>query len=351
MRRLQLSDRTLTDDDVFVIAEIGSNHMGDPDLCCEMIKKVAECGADAVKLQKRDNRAMFTKTAYGAPYENEWSYGATYGEHREALDNFTPREWELFKALAEKYGLIFFATPFEEYSADFLHGLGVNLWKIASCDVKNVPLVHYVAKFGQPMIISTGGASWADIMRLASIIEPVNPNFALLHCISLYPNKDEDLNLLAITYLRQRYPEKLIGFSSHHPGVLPCMLARAMGASIFEVHFTMNRSLKGTDHGFSLEPKGLRQLCEDIKRVTPMLGKAIREIREAEKSGFVLKMGKSLYPARALEKGKIVNMDDVVVKSPADPDGLQPYDLSAIIGRELTQDCATGVAFRKEWFK
>lgn len=190
MRELEIGNKTISDSDCFVIAEIGSNHMGDPDLCERMIVEAAKCGVDAVKMQKRNNQKMFTKTALAKPYNNELSYGATYGEHREHLDWFGKKEFERFKATAEKHGVIFFATPFEEDSAKFLHDLGVDLWKIASCDVTNIPLVKKIAGYNQPMIISTGGVSLDDIFALFDAISPINDNFALLHCISTYPNTD-----------------------------------------------------------------------------------------------------------------------------------------------------------------
>lgn len=350
MRKLDLGNRVLTEKDVFVIAEIGSNHMGDADLCEKLIIAAARCGADAVKLQKRDNKVMFTKTALARPYDNELSYGATYGEHREHLDWFGLKEFERFKAAAEKAGVVFFATPFEEESALFLHRLGVTLWKIASCDVTNLPLVQFVASFQQPMILSTGGAAMWDILRLTDTIDSVNRNYALLHCISTYPNTDESLNLGVIGRLREMFPENLAGFSSHHPGLLPCIIARGLGASIFEVHFTLNRGWRGTDHGFSMEPKALGTLCEDLRRVKTMIGDGNKVVTEEERSGFVSKMGKGIYLNRPMKAGEVIRDVNIVIKAPA-AGGCKPFEVDDVVGRELLADCATGVNLRKEWLK
>ena len=343
MRKLVLSDRVLTQKDCFVIAEIGSNHGGDPDLCEQMIIAAARCGVDAVKMQKRDNRRMFQRCALDAPYENEFSYGKTYGEHRDRLDWFGWKEFERFKATAKKHGIIFFATPFEEASADFLHALGVNLWKIASCDVTNLPLVEKVARYGDPVIISTGGASMEDIDRLVRRIGPITSNYALLHCVSTYPNTDSNINLGVITTLRETYPLQLIGFSSHHPGLLPLTIARTLGAAIFEVHFTMNRGSRGTDHGFSIEPKGLAQAVEDIKRVRTMIGTGKKEPLEAERKGFIRKMGKAVYAARPIPSGKILEAEDMEAKSPAD--GLPPWRMPGLIGRKVRFEKQAGQVF------
>jgi N-acetylneuraminate synthase/sialic acid synthase len=319
--------------------------MGDPDLCEKMIIAAARAGADAVKMQKRDNEAMFTKTALNRPYENEFSYGKTYGEHRAHLDWFGMKEFLRFKAVADKHGILFFATPFEEKSARFLRSLDVPLWKIASCDATNLVLVEKVARYLQPMVISTGGSSLADIDALVAVIDKINPNFALLHCISTYPNTDESLNLLSIGTLRDRYPDKLIGFSSHHPGIEPLVVARTMGASIFEVHFTLNRGFRGTDHGFSMEPRGLETICQDLPRVRVMLGSGEKRALPEEQRGFVAKMGKGIYLNRPLSKGEVITHNDICIKSPAG--GLRPHESGEVVGHSLIADCSTGVALER----
>ena len=344
---LTINDRILRGHKPFVIAELGCNHMGNPDICEEMIIRAALCGVDAVKLQKRNNERMFLKAALDKPYCNELSYGATYGEHRKHLDWFGEREFRRFQGVADKHGVLLFATPFEEESADFLARLNMPLYKIASCDVTNPGLARHIARFGKPMIISTGGATLQDIRRLTDAIDPINDNYALLHCISTYPNEDWELNLRVIMRLQEMYPDKLIGFSSHHPGVMPLLVARALGASIFEVHFTLNRGWKGTDHGFSMEPRGLETLCQDLKRVRVMIGNGEKEIMPKEKSGFISKMGKGVYAARPMQAGHVIRPEDIAIKSPYSG-GLHPYEAEEIIGHELICDCATGVNLTRE---
>lgn len=349
MRQLTIGDRTLTDKDVFIIAEIGSNHQGDAALCERMIRKAAECGVDAVKLQKRDNKAMFTKEALARPYENENSFGKTYGEHRQNLDWFGKEEFIRFKNLAEELEIILFATPFEDASADFLHEIGMPLWKIASCDVTNLPLIEKIAQYGQPMIISTGGASESEICELVDAISPINDNFALLHCVSTYPNMDEDLNLRVIELLKSIFPDNLIGFSSHHPSIIPLYTARAIGASIFEVHFTLNRAAKGTDHSFSLEPQGLRKICHDLKRINPMLGHMEKRVLPEEKEGFIKKMGKSVYVKWPIKANTVIRKADLCVKSPAG--GIKPAELDNVAGKVAINDLSTGVPVKEGDFK
>ena len=350
MRELRIGDHVVNDQsDPFIVAEIGSNHMGDFKVCLEMIRTAARCGVQAVKMQKRNNREMFTKTGYNRPYDNELSYGKTYGEHRDKLDNFTPLQWKKFRQVATECGVLFFATPFEQDSLTFLDRLDVPLYKVASCDVTNIPLIRSIAEKGKPIIISTGGSTLHDISRVYHEINHLNSNIAFLHCVSTYPNRDEDLNLDVISSLRINFPNNVIGFSSHHPGIMPNFLACQLGASIFEVHFTMNRANRGTDHGYSLEPHALEKLCEDLPRVKRMVGLAKKKVLEEERTGFVLKMGKSCYPAHSIKAGTGISDRDIIIKSPGG--GLPPYQRDNLIGRVAARDLTTGIPFSEEDFE
>ncbi|MEJ5357651.1 MAG: N-acetylneuraminate synthase family protein, partial [Desulfobacterales bacterium] len=159
MRQLTIEGLTINDENpCFVIAEIGHNHQGRLKTCMEMFQVAKECGADAVKLQKRDNRALFTRAAYERPYDNENSFGATYGEHREALE-FGESEYRELKAWAQEIGVTMFATAFDFPSVDFLAKLEMPAFKVASGDLKNIPLLKYIARVGKPIILSTGGGT------------------------------------------------------------------------------------------------------------------------------------------------------------------------------------------------
>jgi N-acetylneuraminate synthase/sialic acid synthase len=239
--------------------------------------------------------------------------------------------------LSGKHNILFFATPFEEKSADFLYKLEIPIYKIASCDVTNIPLIKHVASFGKPILVSTGGATIEDIDRVYDTIQKYHSNFAFLHCVATYPNRDEELNLLQIESLKWRYLDIVIGFSSHHSGVDPVKEAYHLGARIFEVHFTLNRGFRGTDHGFSLEPHGLAKLCEDLKRIKTRLGRRERTVLEAESTGFIRKMGKAVHVNRPIHAGKVIEPEDIVIKSPAD--GLPPYE--DVIGKISIHDLST----------
>jgi len=175
-----------------------------------MFRVAKECGADAVKLQKRDNQKLYTKEGYEKPYENENSYGATYGEHREALE-FGWYEYSELKDYAKEIGITFFATAFDFPSADFLAKLDLPAFKIASGDLKNIPLLMHIAKFQKPMVMSTGGGTMEDVNRAYDAIMPINQQLALLQCTAGYPADFEELNLRVITSSGNGFRTRLSG--------------------------------------------------------------------------------------------------------------------------------------------
>ncbi len=224
-----------------------------------------------MKLQKRDNRSLYTREGFNKPYENENSYGATYGEHRESLE-FGKAEYEDLIAHAKEIGVTFFSTAFDIPSADFLAELDMPLYKIASADIINTPLLKHVAKAGKPMILSTGGATLEDVKRGYSTVAEINPQVALLQCTAGYPAAWEELDLRVISSYRDLFPDSVVGLSSHDNGIAMAVAAYVLGGRIVEKHFTLNRALKGTDHRFALEPQGLRKLVRDLKRTRVALG-------------------------------------------------------------------------------
>jgi N-acetylneuraminate synthase/sialic acid synthase len=244
----------------YVIAEIGHNHQGSLDKARELFREAKLAGAHAVKLQKRDNRGLYTRAAYNKPYDNENSFGSTYGEHREFLE-FGLQEYRELQAYAAELGVDFFSTAFDLASADFLHALNVPAYKIASGDLKSVPLLRHVASFGKPIVVSTGGALLDDVQRAYDTIMPINQQLAILQCTAGYPAAFEELDLRVISTFRERFPGAVIGFSSHDNGIAMPLAAYILGARIVEKHFTLNRASKGTDHAFSLEPLVCARWC------------------------------------------------------------------------------------------
>ena len=334
-RQLIIGDRVISDDSsAYVIAEIGHNHQGSLKTAKELFQAAAECGVDAGKLQKRDNRSLYTREMYDKPYDNENSFGATYGEHREALE-FGKSEYEELQAESARLGIGFFSTAFDLTSADFLAELNTPAYKIASGDLKNIPLLRHVAKIGKPMIVSTGGGTLEDVQRAYDTVMPINPRLCLMQCTCGYPAEFAELDLRVISTYREQFPDVVIGFSGHDNGIAMPLAAYMLGARIIEKHFTLNRAMKGTDHRFSLEPVGMKKMIRDLQRVRIALGDGRKKVYASE-ANPVLKMGKKLVAARDLAAGHVLTAGDIAIKSPGD--GLPPYYLDQIIGQTLSRD-------------
>jgi len=335
VRELVLDGRRISDDgECFVIAEIGHNHQGSVEKAKELFRAAKDCGVDAVKLQKRDNRTLFTREFFDSPYDNENSFGATYGLHREALE-LGPDAWRELSRYAHELGLTLIAAAFDPPSADFLAELDLQAFKVASADIVNLSLLRQVAALGKPIVLSTGGATLEDVDRAVETILPLNPQLCILQCTSAYPVDVGELNLRVITTLRERYPELVIGLSDHQDGISMALVAFMLGARVIEKHFTLSHSLKGTDHAFSLMPEGMRKLVRDLRRVPVALGDGVK-CRYPSEEAPLRKMGKKLVAARDLPAGHVLAVEDVAIKSPADG-GLPPYELDVLLGRRLVR--------------
>ena len=318
----------------FVIAEIGHNHQGDVGKAVDLIRTASACGASAAKFQKRSNRDLFTKSGYDAPYSSENAFAPTYGQHREALE-FGREEYLQCRDAADQAGILFFATAFDKPSVDFLVDLDVPLLKVASGDLKSLPLLEHIAQTGKPTIISTGGGTLEDVRVAQEIFQRRGTELAILQCTAGYPPAYEELNLRVIQTLQREFPQTVIGYSGHDNGIAMPLVAYMLGARIIEKHFTLDRSLKGTDHSFSLEPTGMKKMIRDIMRARLALGDGIKTVYDSEKAP-VEKMSKSIVAARKLPTGTRLNEDDLAYKSPGV--GMKPNLTSEIVGKVLLRE-------------
>ncbi|MEN3308456.1 MAG: sialic acid synthase [Micromonosporaceae bacterium] len=331
-REVMFGGRRIGDDtEAYVIAEIGHNHEGDLRRAQQLLRAAAAAGAHGAKLQKRDNRSLFTYRMYQEPYVGRNSYGPTYGKHREALE-FGWSEYAELAALAREIGIDFFASAFDMSSVDFLAKLDLPAIKIASADLTNTPLLEYAAGLGKPLIVSTGGAHLDDVRRACEVVLRVNPQLAVLQCTSVYPTPPELANLSVISTLRAEFPDVVVGYSGHDRGPELSWLAYALGARVVEKHFTLDQTRPGSDHHFSLSPEGLTVLVDGLRRAHLALGDPGKRPL-AEEAPAMRKMGKKLVAARHLPAGHVLKAADVAIKSPGD--GLKPYRLPEVLGRRL----------------
>ena len=337
-RELTIDGRRIADDaPCYVIGEIGHNHGGNVDRACNIIEAMAAAGVSAVKFQRRTNRAIYTRDLLQRPYEHEHSYGSTYGAHREALELSLAETADLF-AYAREAGLTSFATAFDEQAADELVSIGTVALKIASGDLTNTPFLRHVAQLKVPLILSTGGGTLDDITRAVDTITAYTHQLAILHCTAAYPVHDHaELNLRVIPALRTRFPDYVIGWSGHDTGIAMPVLAYSLGARIIEKHVTLNRTWKGTDQAFSLEPGGVRRMVRDLERARVALGDGIKRVYLSEVKPLE-KMRKALVAAKPLRAGQVIQRGDLLRKSPNV--GIPAYQLDAVVGFTLARDLA-----------
>lgn len=295
MRAIVIDERRIADDEpAWVVAEIGGNHGGSIDTAKQMIHAAADSGAHAVKFQIRDNATLYSRALLDQVYDNENSYGPTYGAHREALE-LTVEDLEKLSALARWRQMTCFATAFDEASADKLVALGMPAFKLASGALTDLDLLRYVAQFKKPIILSTGGGTYRDVDTAVELLTGTRAPFALLHCTASYPCAFEELNLRCIPVMLERYPQTVIGWSGHDNGIAMSVAAYTLGARIIERHVTLNRASKGTDHSFSLEPAGFKKLCRDLERARVALGTGVKQYYDSERKP-IAKMRRRLTP-------------------------------------------------------
>lgn len=267
--------------ETYIIAEIGQNHQGEMEMAKRLIQVAAEAGVNAIKSQKRHTRTLLTDEEYDRPYASPNAFGETYGEHRDALELSVEQHVEL-KAHAESLGVAYFVSPWDPVSAAQMAEVGMPMFKVASASITDEDTVREMVKANVPVIMSTGMSDEVEIDRCAEWLRGGAGTKVMLHCTSTYPSEFNQLNLRYMGVLAEKYPDFIIGFSGHHRGIAIDVGAVAMGAKVIERHFTLDRSLRGSDHAASLEVPGLQKLVRDIRAFEVSLGDGVKQVYEGE---------------------------------------------------------------------
>jgi len=320
----------------FIIAELSANHNNDFDLAVKTIKAMAESGADAVKIQTytADSLALDVDNEYFGPKkEGHWKGIRPYDLYLEAS---TPYEWQpKLKKIAEGLGLVFFSSPFDKEGIDFLEKIDNPIYKIASFEINDIPLIKYAASKNKPMLISTGVGDEDDIkLALKACYESGNKDITLLKCTSQYPAELKDANLLTIPDIKNRFGVK-VGVSDHTLGHTVPVVAVSLGAQVVEKHFILDRKLGGADSAFSMEPEEFKTMVDEVRKVEAALGEISYTVSEKDK----LKR-RSLFATRDIKKGEILSEQNI--KSLRPGHGLAPQYYEQIIGKNATSDLKKG---------
>jgi N,N'-diacetyllegionaminate synthase len=329
---------------VFVIAEAGVNHNGDAARALAMVDVAAECGADAIKFQSFSAEKLAGKTADKADYQKrETGEGGQFAMLK-ALEMSEDLHGALFDRCAAK-GIEFMSTPFDEEAADFLLALGMKRIKVPSGEIVNHPFLKHLAAKHVPLIVSTGMADLAEVEDAVSVIQTIwksnnyNDLLTILHCTSNYPAAPADVNLRAMATIATATGMP-VGYSDHTLGLAVSTAAVAMGATVIEKHFTLDRTLPGPDHRASLMPDELAALVRQIRIVEAALGSAVKAPTAAELPVRAVAR-RSVTSVRDLAAGQVIGADDVALLRPGT--GIEPKHLETIIGRTLARDVAAGM--------
>src|SRR3990167_7223563 len=307
---------TISDDTApLLIAELGHNHGGDPSKAIAMIRSAKAVGASAVKFQTRNPKRVYQQTSERGAYlfesDNPQWMDRVYGIHREALEP-TWDDWVMLKETAAYNGITMSSTPFDMDSLDLLERLGVPAYKVASGDATNIPLIREIARTGKPAIISTGGCTQEEVDRLYDSFGAINgdpKDLAILKCSCVYPATDEAMNLRVLETYRARYPTTVIGLSTHHPSTAPSLAAFVLGARIFEHHYTNDRTWKGTDNKFSLNPDAMSEFVTALHATRLAMGSGVKVCAPVEAMPTKERRKKLVWARQIMEFGEITADD------------------------------------------
>ena len=339
MIEIKIGDRLIgLNNTPFIIAEMSGNHNQSIDRAKDIIKAAAESGAHAIKLQTYTPDTMTISGAFTINDVNSlWDGRELYDLYKEA---YTPWEWhaELFE-YAKSLNLIAFSTPFDETAVDFLEGLGVFLYKVASFENTDWPLLRKVAKTGKPVIMSIGAATVAQIGDAVEVLQSSGcKELILLKCTSTYPSSPNNTNLATIPHLRQMF-DCLVGLSDHTMGIGVSVASVALGACVIEKHFTLNREDGGVDSTFSMEPDEMKMLVNEANKAFQALGSIQYGVQESEKKSLIFK--RSVYVVKDIKKGDKFTSENIRVIRPGD--GLPPKYYEIILGKRAGKNYNAGI--------
>ena len=331
----------------FIIAEAGVNHNGNVDTAFKLVDAALEAGADAVKFQTFKAEKVISPVAAKGEYQEE-----TTGQNGSQLEmvrklQLSYDEFQKISDYCKSKGILFLATPFDYESADFLRDLGCPLFKIASPDLIYFDFLAHIAKYGRPLLISTGMGNMGDIEKALETVEDNgNPATAFLHCLSNYPADPANVNLRAMETIQRAF-DVVVGYSDHTLGVEISLAAVARGASIIEKHFTLDNDMEGPDHRASLEPKDFRVMVDSIRNIESALGVARKRPIPSEKNTADIAR-RSLVAARDIPANTALTAEMIDVLRPGW--GLSPDSSRFVLGRKTLNEIKAGEVFKLEMF-
>ena len=340
MKEIKIGDKTIGGNaPVFIIAELSANHGNNYNIAKKTILAAKKAGADAIKLQTYtadtltiDSNNRFFQINNGTLWDGKTLYELYDEAH-------TPWSWQpKLKKFAEKNGLIFFSTPYDRTAVDFLMDIGVELFKVASFEIMDIPLIEYIASKGKPIFFSTGISTLEDIkLAVASCKKQKNEDIALLKCTSSYPASLDDINLKTLVDMAERF-NAVIGLSDHTLGISVPIASVALGAKIIEKHFILDMTVESPDAFFSLEPDQFEEMVKSVREVEKALGNISYEIPKKVKKS--IKFSRSLFIVKDVESGERLTEENIRSIRPGY--GLHPKYLKEVINKKAAKKISKG---------
>ena len=330
----------------YVIAEAGLNHNGSVEIAKALIDVAKIAGADAVKFQKRTVDILAVKETLDAKDNRFPEFGNTYREIREHHE-FNIDQYRELKSYATGKSIDFIVTAFDPIAVDFLEDLGVDSYKLASHSVTNVQLLNYLSAIRKPTILSTGMANLDELDTAVEIFRKNDAPLILLHCVSSYPTPLNECNLSMMDVLRKRY-DLPVGYSGHELGYLPSLAAVTMGAQVIERHFTLDKSMTGFDHKMSLEPDELISMVRNIRDLSVIKGKGLKEVSETE---WITrkKYHVSMASACKIKRGTLLTESMVSYRNPGT--GIPAKLAATILGKTAVKEIPADVLLTSDMFE
>lgn len=321
-----------------IIAEAGVNHNGSIELAKQLVDKAVETGVDYIKFQTFKTEKLVAKSAQMASYQKK-NIGTDDNSQFAMLKKLelSPSQHEELMTYCKEKGIKFFSTAFDLDSIDYLHSLNLGLWKIPSGEITNYPYIKKIAQYGEPVIVSTGMCEMRDIENaVATLLKwgTKKEDIIILHCNTEYPTPYQDVNLKAMDAIRERFGVE-VGYSDHTKGIEVPIAAVALGATVIEKHFTLDRNMEGPDHKASLEPDELKAMVSAIRNIEQAIGDGIKKVTDSEK-GNIAVARKSIVAARDIKSGELFTEENLTVKRPGT--GISPMRWEEVIGQVAKRD-------------
>lgn len=322
-----------------IIAEAGVNHNGSIEMAKQLVEKAVEAGVDYIKFQTFKASKLVTKSAKQAEYQQR-NIGSQENSQYQMLKKLelSPEEHQILIDYCHELGIKFFSTAFDFDSIEYLHSLGLGLWKIPSGEVTNYPFLKRIAAYNEKTILSTGMCDMQDVRNAVEALYKnglSKENLILLHCNTEYPTPFEDVNLKAMDALREEFGVE-VGYSDHTKGIEVPIAAVALGATVIEKHFTLDRTLPGPDHKASLEPDELKAMVSAIRYIEKAVGgDGTKHVSESERKNIAIAR-KSIVAACNIKAGEVFTEDNLTVKRPGS--GISPMRWEEVIGMKAKRD-------------